>query len=198
MTKHLQRYRSKVSRTDRQALNGHSAAVFWLTGLSGSGKSTIAHEIEKRLHDRGMHAYVLDGDNVRHGLCGDLSFSAEARTENIRRIAEVCKLLVDSGTICLCAFISPTEKNREKVREIVGKDYREIYVKCSLAKCESRDTKGYYKMAREGKIENYTGISSPYTPPTNPDLILETETKTVEDSAVEFERYILATISCPE
>lgn len=186
--------RGKVSRSDRERLNGHRSAVFWLTGLSGSGKSTIAHEVEKRLHDKGMQVYVFDGDNVRHGLCGDLSFSLEARAENIRRIAETCKLFLENGTICLCAFISPMEKDRDKVKEIVGEDFREVYIKCPLETCESRDVKGNYKLAREGKIKNYTGISSPYEAPLRPDLVLETEKMTIEESTEEFERFILARI----
>lgn len=186
--------RGKVSRSDRERLNGHRSAVFWLTGLSGSGKSTISHEVEKRLHDKGMQVYVFDGDNVRHGLCGDLSFSLEARAENIRRIAETCKLFLENGTICLCAFISPMEKDRDKVKEIVGEDFREVYIKCPLETCESRDVKGNYKLAREGKIKNYTGISSPYEAPLRPDLVLETEKMTIEESTEEFERFILARI----
>jgi adenylylsulfate kinase len=194
MNKFLTKTRGKVSRSDRERLNCHRSAVFWLTGLSGSGKSTIAHEVEKRLHDQGMQVYVFDGDNVRHGLCGDLSFSLEARAENIRRIAEACKLFLENGTICLCAFISPMEKDREKVKEIVGEDFREVYIKCPLETCESRDVKGYYKLAREGKIKNYTGISSPYEAPSQPDLVLETEIKTIEESTEEFERFILSSI----
>jgi adenylylsulfate kinase len=141
-----------------------------------------------------MQVYVFDGDNVRHGLCGDLSFSLEARAENIRRIAEACKLFLENGTICLCAFISPMEKDRDKVKEIVGEDFREVYIKCPLETCEARDVKGYYKLAREGKIKNYTGISSPYEAPLQPDLVLETEKKTIEESTEEFERFILASI----
>lgn len=195
MKKHIQKFRGKVSRSDRENRNGHSSAVFWLTGLSGSGKSTIAHEVEKRLFDKEMQIYVFDGDNVRHGLCGDLSFSPEGRAENIRRIAETAKLFAENGTICLCAFISPMRSDRLKVREIVGEDFHEIYVKCPVEECENRDVKGYYKLAREGKIKNYTGISAPYEEPTSPGLILETEKHSIEESTDQFTEFILKSIN---
>lgn len=195
MKKNIQKFRGKVSRADREHRNGHSSAIFWLTGLSGSGKSTIAHEVEKLLHDKDMQIFVFDGDNVRHGLCGDLSFSPEGRAENIRRIAETSKLFAENGTICLCAFISPMRSDRHKVHEIVGKDFHEIYVKCPVEECENRDVKGYYKLAREGKIKNYTGISAPYEEPTNPDLVLETNIHSIEESTRQFANFILETIS---
>lgn len=194
MKKNITMYRGKVNREHRAKLNGHHSAVFWLTGLSGSGKSTIAHEVEKLIHDMGMQVYVFDGDNVRHGLCGDLSFSPEGRTENIRRIAETCKLFTDSGTVCLCAFITPLESDREKVKDIIGDDLHEVYVKCSVETCEKRDVKGYYKLAREGKIKNYTGISAPYDTPTAPDLLLDTEMTTVEESTNELFNYIKSVV----
>lgn len=195
MQKNIEAFRGKVSRADRERRNGHSSAVFWLTGLSGSGKSTIAHEVEKVLHDKGIQSYVFDGDNVRHSLCGDLSFSPEGRAENIRRIAEVCKLFTENGTICLCAFISPMQADRNKVKEIIGNDdFHEIYVSCSLQECESRDVKGYYKLAREGKIKNYTGVSAPYDIPTAPALILKTEGITVKESANQLLTFILQTL----
>ncbi|WP_320006744.1 adenylyl-sulfate kinase [Maridesulfovibrio sp.] len=190
--KNILKFRGEVSREDRKNLNGHRAAVFWFTGISGSGKSTIAHCVEKRLFDCAMRAYVFDGDNVRHGLCSDLSFSPTARTENIRRIAEVCRLFTDNGTICMCAFISPLKEYRKMAREIVGEaDFYEIYVSCSLEVCEQRDVKGYYKMAREGKIKNYTGISAPYDAPDEPDLIVETDRETLEESVSKVEEFIL-------
>lgn len=195
MKKNIQEFRGKVSRIDREQLNGHPSAVFWLTGLSGSGKSTIAHEVEKQLHDRDLQVYVFDGDNVRHGLCGDLSFSPEGRAENIRRIAETSKLFAENGTICLCAFISPMKSDRDKVKSIVGNDFREVYVKCKVEECENRDVKGYYKLAREGKIKNYTGISAPYEEPIDPSLILQTDLYTVDESTEELRNFILETLN---
>ncbi|WP_147818816.1 adenylyl-sulfate kinase [Salidesulfovibrio onnuriiensis] len=176
-------FRGEVCRADREEQNLHKSAVFWFTGLSGSGKSTIAHGVEKRLFDQGLKCVVFDGDNVRHGLCGDLSFSPEGRAENLRRIAEVAKLFVENGTICLCAFISPLAADRTKARNIVGADdFHEIYVQCPVEVCEERDAKGYYKMAREGKIKNYTGISAPYEEPAAPEFRMETAGMAVEDS----------------
>jgi len=174
--RNLQKYRGEVSRQDRESRNLHSSAVFWFTGLSGAGKSTIAHGVEKLLFDNGINVYVFDGDNVRHGLCGDLSFSRAARAENIRRIAEVSKLFVDMGTVCLCAFISPMEEDRKRVQQIVGdENFHEIYISCPVSVCESRDVKGFYKLAREGKIKNYTGVSSPYEEPKKPALEVNTD-----------------------
>lgn len=195
--KNIKKFRGEVARLNREQLNRHRSAVFWLTGLSGSGKSTIAHKVEKNLFDSGRRAYVFDGDNVRHGLCSDLSFSPTARTENVRRIAEVAKLFVENGTICICAFISPLEKDREQVREIVGEqDFYEIHVTCPLSVCEERDVKGYYKLAREGKIKNYTGISAPYEIPENPDLVLNTDNVPLLDSARELFDFICEKTFC--
>ncbi len=146
------------------------------TGLSGSGKSTLAHAIEAALHDYGCSTYTLDGDNVRQGLSADLGFSDADRDENIRRIGEVAKLMMDAGMICLTAFISPFEAQRRQVRSIMpAGDFIEVYCKASLGTCEARDPKGLYKKARAGAIQNYTGISSPYEPPLNPDLVIDTE-----------------------
>ncbi|SOB60058.1 Adenylyl-sulfate kinase [Pseudodesulfovibrio profundus] len=182
-SKNICRHSGVISRTDWECLNSHKSAVFWLTGLSGAGKSTIAHGVEKELFNLGMRAKVFDGDNVRHGLCGDLSFSDEARAENTRRIAEVAKLFVENGTICLCAFISPLKADRERVQAIIGPgDYYEVFISCPVDECEQRDVKGYYKMARQGKIKNYTGVSAPYEAPDNPDLTVETAGHSVEDS----------------
>jgi adenylylsulfate kinase len=165
-----------VSRKDREKRYGHPSFALWFTGLSSSGKSTIAHLVEKKLFDEGYHTYTFDGDNVRHGLCGDLGFSEADRAENLRRIAEMIKLFLDAGIICLAAFISPLRAHRERVRQIVGpENLVEIYVKCPLEVCESRDVKGLYKKARAGLIPNYTGISAPYEEPENPDLVLETD-----------------------
>lgn len=189
--KNIEKFRGEVSRKDRESLNKHKSAVFWFTGLSGSGKSTIAHKVEKMLFEKGLRSYVFDGDNVRHGLCSDLSFSPMARRENVRRIAEVSKLFVENGTICMCAFISPFKEDRQLVREIVGdKDYYEIFVTCPLSVCEERDVKGFYKLAREGKIKNYTGISAPYDVPENPDLIIDTDISSLEESVDEVLNFI--------
>lgn len=175
-------HRAAVIRSRRETLNGHRSCNLWFTGLSGSGKSTLAHAVEERLHLMGCRTYVFDGDNVRHGLCGDLGFSMEQRSENLRRIAEMVSLFLDAGVISLTAFISPLEEDREKARSIIGPDdLIEIYCKCPLEVCEQRDVKGLYKKAREGKIENYTGISSPYEPPTDPDLQVDTATKPLNE-----------------
>ena len=164
-----------VTRERREVLNGHGGVLIWFTGLSGSGKSTLAHSVEERLYQQECRTYVLDGDNVRHGLCGDLGFSAEDRTENIRRIGEMTNLFIDSGIIVLTAFISPLERDRQSVRELVGaENYIEIYCKCPLEVCEQRDVKGLYQKARQGLIKNYTGVSAPYEAPREADLTLET------------------------
>lgn len=164
-----------VRRADRERLNGHRAAILWFTGLSGSGKSTVAHALEEKLHRRGIRTYVLDGDNVRRGLCKDLGFSDADRTENIRRIGHVAALLCDAGAIVLTAFISPFRKDRAQVREVVGAaDFLEIFIDAPIDVCESRDPKGLYKKARAGVIPEFTGITSPYEPPEQPALQLPT------------------------
>ena len=171
-----------VSQSDRWKLSGHKGCVVWFTGLSGSGKSTIANEVEYDLNQRGMRTFVLDGDNMRHGLCNDLGFTAEDRAENIRRIAEVAKLMADAGMIVLAAFISPYREDRQKVRECLGDlGFVEVFVKAKLETCEGRDPKGLYQKARAGIIKNFTGIDNPYQVPLKPELILETETKTVSE-----------------
>lgn len=183
-------YRGGITRQSREQLNGHPAKVFWFTGLSGSGKSTLAHLVEERLYAQGLRTYVLDGDNVRHGLCGDLGFSLEERSENLRRIAEVVKLFLDAGIVCLSAFISPMQADRNKVREIVGdNNFIEVYVKCPLCICEKRDDKGYYKMASDGVIKDYTGISSPYEEPVSPDLVLDSNSWAIESCVDYLVRY---------
>ncbi|HEX2677479.1 MAG TPA: adenylyl-sulfate kinase [Polyangiales bacterium] len=167
---------SGVSRAERERKRGHRGATLWLTGLSGSGKSTVATLLEQKLLDRGCAAYVLDGDNVRYGLNRDLGFSPEDRSENIRRIGEVAKLFTDAGVIVLCAFISPYRADRDRVRQnLAAGDFVEIYVKASLAACEARDPKGLYKKARAGGISDMTGISSPYEEPLKPELVVDTE-----------------------
>lgn len=175
-------HQTTVTRERRELLNGHRVCVVWFTGLSGSGKSTLAHAVEERLHGMGCRTFVFDGDNVRHGLCSDLGFSIEDRSENIRRIAEMVRLFLDAGVIALCAFISPMRDDRQKVRAIVGADnFMEIHCDCSLEICEQRDVKGLYKKARTGLIKNYTGISSPYEVPERPALRLETGKDALSD-----------------
>ncbi|MBL4902012.1 MAG: adenylyl-sulfate kinase [Desulfocapsa sp.] len=176
------RQRAAVSRPRRETLNGHMSINLWFTGLSGSGKSTLAHAIEERLHLMGCRTYVFDGDNVRHGLCGDLGFTLKDRSENMRRIAEMVNLFLDAGVISLTAFISPLKADRELVQQIIGpENLIEVYCNCSLEICEKRDVKGLYKKARAGEIKNYTGISSPYEAPTNPDIELDTGTRPLRE-----------------
>ncbi len=177
--------KATVTRLRREIQNGHKSINIWFTGLSGSGKSTLAHAVEERLHVMGCRTYVFDGDNVRHGLCSDLDFSRSDRAENLRRIAEMVKLFLDAGIISLTAFISPLEEDRKKVKEIIGPDdLIEIYCNCPIEVCEKRDVKGLYKKARMGIIKNYTGISSPYEPPENPDIELFTHRQS-EDECLE-------------
>jgi adenylylsulfate kinase len=164
-----------VTAKDFERANGHKGGLLWFTGLSGSGKSTLAREVEWRLFDEGKQVFVLDGDNVRHGLNKDLGFSPEDRTENIRRIGEVGKLFRDQGNIVLTAFISPYQEDRDKVRELFGEgDFHEIFVDCPVEECEKRDPKGLYKKARSGEIPNFTGISAPYEEPQKPELRVAT------------------------
>lgn len=176
-------HRATVSREDREERNAHKALVLWFTGLSASGKSTLAHALEDRLHKMGCHTFVLDGDNVRHGLCSDLGFSLEDREENLRRIGEVAKLMLETGVMVLTAFISPMRKDRERVRSLFPHgDFLEIYCDASLEVCESRDPKGLYKRARAGEIPEFTGISSPYESPVNPELRTDTGHESVEQN----------------
>lgn len=164
-----------VTRLRREKQNGHKSVIMWFTGLSSSGKSTLAHAVEERLHRMGCRTFVLDGDNVRHGLCSDLGFDSNSRSENIRRIGELAKLFAEAGVITLTAFISPFKSDREKVRNLVPHgDFLELYCDCSLEICEQRDPKGFYKRARKGEIKEYTGISSPYETPQNPELSIDT------------------------
>jgi adenylylsulfate kinase len=174
---------SGIRREDRNYKLGHKSLILWFTGLSGAGKSTLANALEARLHnEKGCSTIVLDGDNVRHGLCGDLGFSAEDRIENIRRIGEMAKLFLDAGVIPLAAFISPFREDRQRVRGLVeAGEFFEIYCKCSLDTCEERDVKGMYKMARRGEIKDFTGISSPYEEPENAEIIVDTDKNTIEE-----------------
>ena len=176
-------HHASVTRQRRNKLNEHRSVVLWFTGLSGSGKSTLAHAVEEKLYEKGCRTFVLDGDNVRHGLNANLDFSEAGRTENIRRISEVSKLMLESGLIVMTAFISPFSKDRNEARKLItSDDFVEIYCKASLEKCESRDVKGLYKRARAGEIKNYTGIDSPYEVPENPELIIDTDNQSLEDS----------------
>lgn len=171
-----------VSRDDRQRKNGHRGATIWFTGLSGSGKSTLAKLMESALFARGCQTYVLDGDNVRHGLNRDLGFSPEDRTENIRRIGEVAKLFTENGSIVLTAFISPYREDRDMVRALMsGGDFIEVHVDCALEVCEERDPKGLYKKARAGVIPEFTGISAPYESPLSPEVVVRTDAATEEE-----------------
>ncbi len=168
-----------VTREQREAANHHQSAVVWFTGLPGAGKSTVAHDVERKLFARGCSSFVLDGDNVRHGLCSNLGFTEPDRRENIRRVGEVTKLLREAGMIVLTAFISPLREGRAKVREIISCDaFIEIYCKCPVEVCEQRDAKGFYARARKGEIKNYTGVSAPYEEPLDPDLVIDTATDT--------------------
>ncbi len=167
-------HHATVTRFRREKLNGHRAVVLWFTGLSGAGKSTLAHAVDERLHGMGCRTFVFDGDNVRHGLCANLGFSVEDRSENIRRIGEMSKLFVGGGVIALTAFITPLRRDRQRVRSLVGDgDFIEIYCRCSLEVCETRDVKMMYRRARAGEIKEFTGISSPYEEPEHPELIFD-------------------------
>lgn len=175
-------HHATVTRARRERQNRHKSAILWFTGLSGAGKSTLAHAVEERLHQLGCRTFVLDGDNVRHGLCGDLGFSDQDRQENIRRIAEVAKLMLEAGTITLTAFISPFRAERLVARNLVPHgDFIEIYCCCDLGICEQRDVKGLYQKARKGEIQHFTGISSPYEAPENPELKVNSGAMSLDD-----------------
>ncbi|MFB3100226.1 MAG: adenylyl-sulfate kinase [Gammaproteobacteria bacterium] len=180
-----------VTRADRELLNEHKSAILWFTGLSGSGKSTLSNAVEAYLHQQGARTFVLDGDNIRQGLCNDLGFSDESRKENIRRIGEVSKLMMDAGVITLTAFISPFRRDRRIVRDITNEgDFIEILCNANLEVCEKRDPKGLYKKARAGEIKDFTGVSSPYEVPEHPEIIVETGTQTVEESVTQVIDYL--------
>ena len=182
-----------VNKAERSQLNGHRPAILWFTGLSGAGKSTIANAVEVELHARGVRTYLLDGDNIRHGLCGDLGFSDRERVENIRRIGEVAKLFVDAGVVVLTAFISPFRADRAMVRQLVGDgELIEVYINTSLEVCEQRDPKGLYKKARSGEIRHFTGIDSAYEAPLAPELQLDTSRLDVQAAAAEVVSYLQA------
>ena len=181
MTKDVYWHKSQVNRQHRQSRNQHKSFVLWFTGLSGSGKSTLANAIEKKLFDTNHNIIVLDGDNIRHGLCSDLGFGETDRNENMRRISEVAKLFNEAGTIVITAFISPYLKDRELVRSrLPHGDFLEVYCECDLETCEARDPKGLYARARKGEIDNFTGISAPYEEPIKPDIIVNSSKLTIE------------------
>lgn len=181
---------------DRRELNKHNSFLLWFTGLSGSGKSTIANVVEQKLFQKGVKTYTLDGDNIRKGINKDLSFSPEDRTENIRRIAEVANLMIDAGLVTLAAFVSPYKKDRENIKSIVKDvNFVEIYINTSIEECERRDVKGLYKRARSGEIKNMTGISAPYEAPENPHIEINTENESIEDAAQRIVDYITPKLS---
>lgn len=176
-------HEASITVDDRRNLNKYKSCIIWFTGLSAAGKSTLANALCKELHALHIHGYVLDGDNIRHGLNKDLGFAPEDRQENIRRIGEVAKLFVDAGMVALTAFISPYREDRQQVRKLVKHDeFIEVFVKCDLSECEKRDPKGVYKKAREGKIKQFTGISAPYEEPENAEIVVDTERLTIKES----------------
>ena len=183
MKKNIILHDYRVTCDDRRKLNKHNSFLIWVTGLSGSGKSTIANELQNTLHKKGIKTYILDGDNIRNGINHNLSFSPEDRAENNRRIAEISKLFIDAGIVVIAAFISPYQKDRKEVQNIVSPvNFVEVFVNTSLEECEKRDVKGLYKKARKGEIKNFTGISAPYEAPQNPDVEIKTEEETVAES----------------
>ncbi len=191
MTQHIFNQSYQISVDDRRKANKHNSFLLWFTGLSGSGKSTIANKLEERLFKQGIRTYTLDGDNIRKGLNGDLDFTPKGRTENIRRIAETANLMIDAGLVVLAAFVSPYKKDRENIKTIVKDvNFVEIYVNTSIEECERRDVKGLYKKARSGEIKNMTGISAPYEPPTHPDIEIFTEQESVDDAVLKIMNFI--------
>ena len=189
--KNIKWHNLTIDRNKLEKMRGHKGMVIWFTGLSGSGKSTLANAVNEVLHLDGLSTYVLDGDNIRHGLCKDLGFSDEDREENIRRIGEVANLFMNAGIITITAFVSPFNNDRNKVRKIIGsKDFIEVYCSADIDVCESRDTKGLYKKARLGEIKEFTGISSPYEAPVNPEIVVDTGTLNLNDSVEEVINYL--------
>lgn len=185
-------HEGQVTKEKRQELNNHKSAILWFTGLSGAGKSTLSVAVEKELHQRGIRTYILDGDNVRHGLNKNLGFSPEDRTENIRRIGEVSRLFADAGVMTLTAFISPYREDRDMVRELVNEgEFIEVYVKCGLEECEKRDPKGLYQKARSGEIKGFTGIDAPYEEPSSPEVTVETDKHPLEVSVQQVINYLI-------
>jgi adenylylsulfate kinase len=190
-SKHIVWHHTTVTKDERERISGHKGCTVWLTGLSGSGKSTLANLLEKALWERGVRSYVLDGDNIRHGLNKDLGFSPEDRTENIRRIGEVAALFTDAGVVNITAFISPYRADRDRVRAAMKPgDFVEVFVDCELDECEKRDPKGLYKKARAGQIPEFTGISAPYEAPEKPELVIRNTRQTAEESLAEMIQYL--------
>lgn len=191
VVKNIVWHSSTITKEDRHRMNGHKSAILWYTGLSGAGKSTLANKVEEKLFERGFHTYVLDGDNVRMGLNKGLTFAPDDRKENIRRIGEVSKLFVDAGAFVSTAFISPYRADRDMVRALVpAGEFIEVFVAASLEVCEQRDTKGLYKKARAGEIKHFTGIDDPYEAPENPELSIDTGTKSLDECAAEVMNYL--------
>ena len=187
---HIIPHQHAISKEDRERQNGHKGLVLWFTGLSGSGKSTVASAVERELHQQGIRTFILDGDNVRTGLNSDLDFSAASREENIRRVAHVSALMKDAGLVVLSAFVSPYQKDRDFVRESAQGDFSEIFISTPLEVCEQRDVKGLYAKARAGEISNFTGISAPFEEPTNPELDVPTHQMSIEEAAAMVVDYI--------
>jgi adenylylsulfate kinase len=183
-------HRTNITKKDREKLLNQKGALIWFTGLSGSGKSTVASALEQRLFELGKLTYLLDGDNIRHGLNSDLGFSIKDRKENIRRIGEVSKLFVDAGVIVIASFISPLKEDRNNVRNLLEKNFVEIYVDCPLDICERRDPKGLYKKARKGEIKDFTGIYSPYEKPENPEITIHTNSQSIDECVETILRYL--------
>lgn len=188
---HIIPHQHSVSKQDREQQNGHKGHVLWFTGLSGSGKSTVASAVERELHQKGFRTFILDGDNVRAGLNSDLDFSAESREENIRRIAHVSALMKDAGLIVLSAFVSPYAKDRDFVRSACDNDFSEIFISTPLEVCEQRDVKGLYAKARAGEISNFTGISAPFEEPNNPELDVPTHTMSIEEATEKVVSFVI-------
>jgi adenylylsulfate kinase len=192
-SKHVVWHPGAVTKADREAISAHKACTIWMTGLPASGKSTLAVALEKALWDRGVHAYVLDGDNIRHGLNKDLGFSPEDRNENIRRIGEVAKLFTTAGVINVTAFISPYRADRDQARKIMAaSEFIEVFVDCPVEVCEQRDPKGHYKKARAGEIPEFTGISAPYEPPLHPEMVIHTDRESEAESVARILSYLEA------
>ena len=188
--KNIKWHNSSISRQNLESLRGHNGMVLWFTGLSGSGKSTLANALNEALYAKKISTYLLDGDNIRHGLCKDLGFSDKDREENIRRIGEVANLFMNAGIVAITAFVSPFKSDRDKVRKIIGKDFIEIFCAANLDICEKRDTKGLYKKARLGQIKDFTGISSPYEIPNDPEIIVDTGSMDINDSVIQIMKYL--------
>jgi len=191
------RHHASVTRSRREQMKGHRSLVLWFTGLSGSGKSTLAHAVEERLFQEGRHTFVFDGDNVRHGLCNDLGFSAQDRSENLRRIGEMAKLFIEAGIISLTAFISPLRADRQRLRTMFQPgEFIEVHCDCPLEVCEQRDVKGMYQRARAGEIPEFTGISAPYEAPEHPELVVRTAEQSLEQCVEQVMTLIQQRLKC--